>query len=170
MMLVRVQPIRSLSCCPAAVLPYVQRALPYIHRCVLVHPHLSTPFPYPGQHRHRNAALLLRGLFSAAALTAITWSAPADPEPPAGMSGGAASPTRPWFLVPDGWVINCQRYNLHWLLFSLWDPAMLQVGAGVEAGAGVRAGAAIAVCDVASCDPCGSESFGGCELKGGPLV
>ncbi len=51
-------------------------------------------------------------------------------DPAVGMFGGAASHTRPWFLVPDGWVINCQRYSLHWLLFSLWDPAMLQVGAG----------------------------------------
>ncbi len=69
--------------------------------------------------------MLLRAAANAAALAFLTWSTPAMPE--VAGEGGAGSPKGTWFAMPDAWTINWQKYYIHWLIFSLWEPAMMRV-------------------------------------------
>ncbi len=77
--------------------------------------------------------MLLRAAANAAALAFLTWSTPAMPA--AGGEGGAGSPKGTWFAMPDAWTINCQKYYVHWLIFPLWEPAMMRVSVWKDSSA-----------------------------------
>ncbi len=69
--------------------------------------------------------MLLRAAANATVLILATWNTQGSPA--TAGEGGAGSPKGVWFAMPDVWTSNCQKFKFHWLLLSLWEPAMMRV-------------------------------------------
>ncbi len=70
--------------------------------------------------------MLLRSAASAAALMCVTWNAP-TPRPAVNAAAAGTTAGHAWLATPEAWMDSCQRYNFHWLLFSLYEPLMMRV-------------------------------------------